>query len=1574
MSELARGGLVPANAKLAKGEAVDNVVARAYRHPVLPGRTIIRLTAEGVAAGDDLEMAVLGFAAGESRGVVAKERRRPLGFPGWALVHDPKNARYALDVVKELKKAARKAKAKPGAAKELLDAIAEKLGRTVPHFLPSFFEEAGRVFIEHGSPTFAAGMFGRAREAEAVHALEVDEQHRVDGFLEFALAGAVTTKALTQYAKDLGDSHEPAVAYGHFRQLCVQRTLGGMPPWSGMAKELAKLAKAAKLDPIAEARTLVADIIDSPALAKGASEFWRAYQPAFAELGRHSETARGILLNLFPTGNTYSADLDEVWLDLVTETGADAALVGDAPEDTRPTSGRAAWFDRLTAHLARNRKTINGPRTFALLRRMAPMLIADGQPIACLGRYHQIDLDLLELALELGVPVRRASDHARFDLGDWAQHVNDRDRGRDPVLTAAHPVLGPVLVEAVYRSIGEPAYDTASAGKRGFLAAKRTWLAHNVDRAERGGMLALEEVIELVNTKIKAATFAELPDLHARFAAIDATRSLARSLRIGLLDELGWPALEDAAAELDPDGKAAVTIHGGLPAVVVASKTRAIAVGPRGRLGEHDLVIPSKHELFTARFIGGAFLIILKHNYSDVRAYWSTAPHDHFASEVSTWGVPTIANRACVLADGGWLEGKRVFRAGDRHVPDQSVLAASDGVTHWILEQKDGTSRYREVSATGELGRASKPSFLEVTSDDDRVLVPAASYVLPAPGLDASPLGLAEGLLGTRVRTKAGDATRVVERIDGATWTGALGAVGLVTLPGGGAPRPYVEEARWRELTAAVILDPATDIRGSYVNAKHARYTRGSVVPYPPALWHALVPRDVAGSTRLRALTDDEARALIALVPADEVTAAAEAVVARRIGEVLPIAHPRLAAGIAGLVVHAAQLGIERAKIATERAPGAITAAPSVSGLDEAQLVEALYHWHGRSYGTDGRVTTQIASFAELCRSSDRSDRVITGASQVGWIAFAATPSALAVLALAAGTPHRETIVALLEVLAELPPDNLRAVVATGAAGRGVNCELSWHAGNAYAIRSESYSGNALAILEYAPDGVFKPLPGTVITSERRAQPFTELAALRAALGTTSWSPAAVARIAAATGLAPSEAAILWAGHPRVVEKELRDQLGLKAAQVALGRDGLKLVPFAKRLAVLDETGRAGIAALLDGSAAEVFAAAWNRIVGARVPIPEELIAEAGREVLAPIEPGPALAMFATAHESPLLQLDGTWALDAKGEVIRASKPEPLVGQTTTLDDTPVFTAAVMHTANAYIPFLFAELPVGHPLRALAVTAHEAVLARLASPALLLDAGHEHVDDLGELDQLISGLGGTALVGLDGEWTGSVVPGAVVVRRGNFWRLRLRPAVTAANVAALATRIQGWRFGAWVGLSYTRSADRAALVARITKTPVPAGGWEQNPLASAPALVTKAAKRFGVSKDAAALYLQFLALLWPIPKLLMQWNGWSTKQLTAATAELVEHELVLPAKRERAQRGHFLPGGWEALKSPNPPMETWKLPLYGTRDPDGAPVAPLGRFFAMAPFHMLFERAWKRIEADDVPRYDEVKR
>lgn len=1597
--QLEAGGMVPLSAKLPKGEAVDTVVARAYRHPVLADRTVVRLTTTNVAAGDDLEMATLGFGPGEDRGRVAVERRRPLGFPGWALVHDPKNARYALDVVKELKKHARTAKSKPGHAKEGFDELAARLGKTVPQFLPSFFEEAGRVFIAHGAQSYAAAMFGKAREAEAVHALEVDEQHRVDAFLEFALAGAVTTKALAQYAKELGEHHAPAVAYAHFRQLCLQRTLGGMPPWAGMAKELRRLAKAAKLDPDAEDRAFVAEIIGSPALGKAAGEFWRAYAEPITALGKASPPARGALLNLFPTGSQYSPDLDDAWLDLLDAVGATDVLVGDGgAAEAQPTGGRAAWFDKLCAHLARDYRARSvGARAFALLRRMAPALIAGGTPITCADRWGQIDLDLVELALELGVPIAAPPGHPRINLAAWAQRAHEPGFGVDPVRAAAHPLTGPMLAAMVAQVIGSEPFDGASRGKAGFRAAKRAWLEEVMTRAETGALVALGDAIVIVTAKVKAETFADLPDLHARFAALDPAVALARSLRIGLLDELGWPALEEVALELNPDGKTLLALHGGPAAVIVASRTRAIAVGPTGRLGAHDLVIPPKHELVTLRWIGGQFLVVLKEGYR-ARGYWSSAPHDVFDTETSVWSITTLAARSAFAPDGAWLERERPIRAGDRVVPEGTRLSANDGATSWLTEWVDQKHRWREVSAAGERGRASWPAFIEAGVEADWTIDPAASYVLPMPGAEASPLGTRDGLAGARVRYQ-GKAVHVqtlreIVMIDGTTWRGRMpAATCLVALPGGGAPRLIAEEHAYREEMGTFLLDPDTLVSAAKIGRDERRYYAGQVGALPPLFWHRFTPRDEDGSRRLRAVTDGDARALLA--------AASDAAAAATL---LPeVTHARLRDGVMGYARIAAKQLEDKDRLAAERDPAkAAATARAAPGPTDEVLRLALGGWVERMWGYEGSAWAQLEQTAAFFAAEDRSDRFQHELphSQVEWLGLAVARSALATIALALGTPadQRKALAALLAQIARtLPPaDQLRVYTAHGTVelpGEGRGYRMRWWNGNAYVTRTAGWQATPLTVLEYAPGGAFRPLPGLSHRTELRGSPSAlgdaaaaELAAAIAA-GTTSWRGDAAARIAAATGLTPSEAAFLWAGMPNAnhtganfLAKELREQMGLKATQAAVARDGLRAIPLEKRLAAIDEAGRAGVAALLDGSAVEVLGAAWTRIVGKKIAIPEELVGDADRALQAPLEPSQALALIGAAGDAPELTTDGCWGLAEDGNVVRVARPEPLVGQPPLATEDPVFSDRVMHTLAQYLPFLYAELPVGHALRAQAPVAHELALARLANRALWQCAGAQYLDAAAKLgaEKLLDTIGGEPIAVTSSNLRAVRIPGAILVLDAS--RLRLHFSTGELDVKAIATvgrlaaTMSTWSYAPWRSFEYLRSPGLAEMMARIRETPVPSGGWEQNPAASVPKLVEKVTRKQKLSREAAVLYLQYLTLLWPTPKQLALFNGWTPKLLAAANAELLERELVLEAKRERAQRTLFLPGGWEALKSPHPPMETWKVALYGTRNAAGQPEPPVGRFLAIAPFHRLFEAAWQRIEDGDVPRYDEVER
>ena len=235
---LEAGALIPVRTKVKSDTGVDPISARVFRHSALGEHPVVKLTPENLAAGIDLTMSFLGFDEPTVAGPVAKRRRQAPGFPEWALVNDPKHARFALELVKDFKKEARRARSKPGHAYDGFVATSKKPGKSVAHFLPSFWGQVGREDIVVGNATYASRAFGKARAAEKVHGLRVDEQIRKDAFLEFALASCVSNKALTKYGKELLGTHKPKEAWEFFRELCLRRTLGGMPPWTSMIKDL----------------------------------------------------------------------------------------------------------------------------------------------------------------------------------------------------------------------------------------------------------------------------------------------------------------------------------------------------------------------------------------------------------------------------------------------------------------------------------------------------------------------------------------------------------------------------------------------------------------------------------------------------------------------------------------------------------------------------------------------------------------------------------------------------------------------------------------------------------------------------------------------------------------------------------------------------------------------------------------------------------------------------------------------------------------------------------------------------------------------------------------------------------------------------------------------------------------------------------------------------------------------------------------------------------------------------------------------------------------------------------------
>lgn len=149
---------------------------------------------------------------------------------------------------------------------------------------------------------------------------------------------------------------------------------------------------------------------------------------------------------------------------------------------------------------------------------------------------------------------------------------------------------------------------------------------------------------------------------------------------------------------------------------------------------------------------------------------------------------------------------------------------------------------------------------------------------------------------------------------------------------------------------------------------------------------------------------------------------------------------------------------------------------------------------------------------------------------------------------------------------------------------------------------------------------------------------------------------------------------------------------------------------------------------------------------------------------------------------------------------------------------------------------------------------------------------------------------------------------------------------------------------------HIRSEGFAALGARVAKTPVAKGAYEANPSASAAPLVEQVANKHRVSRDAAALYLQTLALPEPTKANVLVWNGWTADAYEAAASELVTAKLVVAAKVDGAGRKIFAPGGVKKKTKLNLPIEQSKL-VFTTH----------GRFvkhLITEPCHALFARAY----------------
>ncbi|MDG4818766.1 hypothetical protein O7628_25075 [Micromonospora sp. WMMD956] len=1628
-SLLAAGAVLPAGTAGA-GDAVP-LTARSYRHPVLDDRPVVRLVDAALGEGEDAALAFLGLTPAAEPAVVGLGPRRPLAFPEWVLVHHPADGRHVLAVVPELRKLARQARSRPKAALDGHLAVAERFARTLPHVLPTFFEQAARVFLAAGQDTYATQLFNKARRAEAQHGLPID-LHRLDEvYLEFAAAKVVSGAALAGYARELSAQLPPGEALDRFCRLALRAATAGVAPSTQSATAVNRLARAAgKADADAADRVAayLGELLRLPTVADAPAGWWRAHLPALAALAGRDPAVRGSLLDLMPT------DRDDLpsWLVLLTETGALAGLCDpDAPDAARPRDGVAGWLRRFLDRATSGYRPLRLPALYPLVERMADRLRAE---LAERGETLPVgeDLDLLDLLLALDLPVAEPRQRETLDLAQWAKAGGERDLRA----LAGDDRFTEPLRRGLARLDNESETLRRLAGTPGLRPLLADWLRGRVrDRFAAGLPYLRDSVSWLGGLPVEALRLvtddADGPAAGqgalGRALGTDLAEQVAASLRGGIFDELGWPEWETAWQEVTGgDHRVETTCQEAWPYVILGSPTTVRVVGAEGIVLRHDLRIPAGDKWGEPgyHYVDGRLLVYWRSQELDynLRGYWHTAPDEPQPLQGRTRGSQPRRNTITLpLPGGGRTTGGGVLHAGDTAVPDE-VPVITDGTAHWVYRtDDDGDRGWREYDPAGDAhGRRSLPRFLADLPAGEH-LTERASWLRPALSPQATPAAApVDGLLGWRVVTRPDGSVRG-EDLAGRAVTVPAGQepVAALVLPGDDRPRAV--------LGNLALLGP--DGVASAVAGETGRHYTPGAVPLPGAEFLGnLLPRDPAGSAALRRIDRDAVAGLLAAA-VDERRAqladpAANRTGAGRPGPAAPaptggqaeptpdplvalirsavpaIRHDALLAGVAGVLRMAARVrtDLDAATVRLTRALSAPTSAPATTatGPTDRRLGAALDGLRGTAYGEAdlAHAFTQFQALAAQRSATGGVDPAvrlhIDGPALPGalyWWTMLDGVAAVAYRAVAAVTPdeQREDLAALLTELDRLDlataaeparwrrlrlhllDDDLLDAQGNRRRPRPGILPLPDGAFLAVLTASGTHTGYHLDALHHDPAGVFAVPEPYTVDSS--ASVGDDRPAGWLARFRTEW---------AARGPLP------W--RPEAAER-FAELTGVTPTAAKLVLAGLPHVDSATPVPV--ETRRAlgirqvGEVKLAFGVLSEAGAQLRRAVVAALLPADparlwtdgpdvdaaaEVWTAALGRRVVVPEQLLAAAVRAVRAAWSPARALPAL--LDpARSVELGTDLAFRISGdRARPVDERAAgFTGAVLTSTVALAAWVAHHTPAGDPCRAALPAALAAIRDRLANPELLLD-----LDRYVSLPAFRQVAGTPSETGPGWERYGAIV----LATHDDQPSPALRPDLLDADGTdpyLPALRHDAARpYPMEVALRLVRDPRFAALLADPGD---PAGGeraadgtwWPQDPTRSVPDLVAEVAAAHGLGVDAAAVYLMLLAMPDPTDRDTATWTGWKPARLKAARAELAGTDLVVAASRPRAGRSLFLPGPWLARGGGQAPIEGWKASLFDLA-PDG--TAALGVTVPGEPVADLYRRAWRRVRDGDPPRLD----
>ncbi|NUU25731.1 MAG: hypothetical protein HOV68_30135, partial [Streptomycetaceae bacterium] len=772
--------------------------------------------------------------------------------------------------------------------------------------------------------------------------------------------------------------------------------------------------------------------------------------------------------------------------------------------------------------------------------------------------------------------------------------------------------------------------------------------------------------------------------------------------------------------------------------------------------------------------------------------------------------------------------------------------------------------------------------------------------------------------------------------------------------------------------------------------------------PHVPhlAYWHALRPRDDAASQALRGVTDADALALLTGAKAEYDAAKAaspeghpDPVPVDTVAAALPgVTHQAIAVGVASITRVAARLA--RGLVAFGTPPAATDSEDpaeyrpehgtdsildnATSGLSQRRG----YVYYGGKRGAWGTLNNIRATADVLTAAAESpADTWVQSQLPMGSAVFEwtgaigrAAPYLVRAASPTTSEEHRVGLTLLAEELAADAfhrPGQLRRVVLCAEYRSHSRIGQVMRRGDrvVVVIASDGWGDERrqhYLALDYDPTGAFGAIDGFATHDsfpvEHHVDPgrIAELARKIRESGPIPWSPEAAEAFATATGARRNEAALLLAGLPAIneygrhaLDADQRAVLGMKAAEAATARDKMRAVDLDARTRMLT----ALIPADPDtwwttGHDIDAAAAAWHAHFGDVVRVPEDIAVDAAAARIGDGMLDPVL----NPASYPQLTRTTAQRLD-KDRVLVADDPEAIPH------------SHLLASCVRAMTWLAYRLPYGHPLRAVLPRTLTALRERLADPGLMLDLGLSYAERGGYVSVALR-----EAVGM--PETGGADPDGIV-RVGDA--IALTPWYENAEHVLIRTgHLTGpddpdlARLIALGGASRSWPAEALRTVlGDAFATLVAAGadgiggetGHAQDAAWSVPDLVAEVAKTHELDPDAAALYLQLLALPDPTDRNIARWTGWKPARLKAARAALGATDLVVTAKRARAGRTLFLPGGWHEFKTAVP-LETWKSGLYPVVDgPSLVPTRPVPE---------LFRAAWQRVQEGDAPGFEQL--